>query len=325
MTSPKPGPSLRKEVEKGPRIGTGYQAVALFAVVFAALLWLRATLPKGTFDGVEWLVLLALIAALPLLLNYVRPLLGGLEVGALLKLTFREVNEVEAASAGLKELEESLAGLNPTQMQAPQYASAMTSFASVIVDRVKEIATLGSEVTLVDLGAGNRWVWANLYFLALLLEHRTQVRQLVLVEVRDGREDVFVGMCSPQELRAHLTMVLPHLSRATEATDSRFGKLDNDLGMQFFQALTGMIANDPHADEYKRWVMSSSLRPIMGTSLNSAALEWMGQLSRDDYRTLLEGEQPYLAAIRDEQFAFVFDQRRVALPIARKAARGMAG
>ncbi len=70
-------------------------------------------------------------------------------------------------------------------------------------------------------------------------------------------------------------------------------------------------------------VTPSKLLPIMGNSLDLSFIEWQGKLSSDDGRALIQGEQPYRIAVRDGQFAFVLDQRRVALAVARGVIRGL--
>jgi hypothetical protein len=84
---------------------------------------------------------------------------------------------VEVVSTPLTALAEQLKTA-AAQMNAPEYASMMTSYSSVIIETIKEVQKTKDEVLVVDLREGNAWIPPNLYFLASLATDRTAVRQI---------------------------------------------------------------------------------------------------------------------------------------------------
>src|SRR5207244_7425398 len=82
----------------------------------------------------------------------------------------------------------------------------------------------------------NSWIPPNLYFLDSLAAERTSVRQIVFVERRHV-EEVFVGMCFPEDLKRALAQKFPVLQKAAEQSNYQQLPLDQAVGAAYFQAL----------------------------------------------------------------------------------------
>lgn len=301
------------------RIGVGCAIALLFLLVFlCVLLVLPEVVPEDTLAYVPWILLLALIAVLPFLVEYLRPMVTAVKLGSMLEFTFRDV---KARDAGLHDLEETLDQLDYVRMSAQEYAGTMTSFSSQIIDKVKEVIEQRAEVLWVDLGSGNRWVVSNLYFLALLTASRTNVQQLVFTDAREQEEKHFLGMCAPADLIGRVGVRLPGLVQAQSKADYRYGALDYGLGAEFFQGLNEVLAADAQADEYKRWVTQGWLDATLGTALHVGQITWREGLDLAEYRLIMMYPHRYLAAVRAGQYLFAIDRCQVSIQIARSALR----
>ncbi len=301
------------------RIGAGLAIAFLFVVTFLCLLLaLPEIVPPAALDVIPWLLLLALVVVLPLALEYLRPLVSQVKFGNLMEFTFRQVQAEGAAS---DDLAAKLKQVDPSGITAQVYASWMQTSSLVIIDKVKDLQQGRAEVLTIDLGAGNVWVIANLFFLALLASARTNVRQLAFTATQAQAERRFVGMCAPEDLIGRVGTQLPSLLKAQSQTEYRYGGLDTNLGSQFFVSLNQALPGDGQAQEYKRWVTESWLRDLLGTSLQQGQVEWRDRLESEAYRFILAYPHRYVAAVRAGQYLFPIDQYRVSLDIARSAAR----
>lgn len=301
------------------RIGAGCAIVILFLAAFlCVLVALPEVASPRALKAIPWLLLLALVVVLPFALEYLRPLLSQVKFGNLLEFTFRQA---QAEGVGSDDLAAKLRQLDPSSITAQGYASWMQTSSSVIIDKVKDLQQGRAEVLTIDLGAGNVWVIANLYFLALLVSVRTSVRQLAFAATQAQAERRFVGMCAPEDLIGRVGTQLPNLLTAQAKTSYWYGGLDANLGSQFFASLNQALSADGQAQEYKRWVTESWLRDLLGTSLQQGQVEWRDRLESEAYRFILAYPHRYVAAVRAGQYLFPIDQYRVSLDIARSAAR----
>lgn len=301
------------------RIGAGCAIVLLFVATFLCMLLVVPEMVSPTaLKVIPWLLLLALVVVLPFVLEYLRPLVSQVKFGNLLEFTFRQV---QAEGVGSDDLAEKLKQLDPSGITAQVYASWMQTSSLVIIDKVKDLQQGRAEVLTIDLGAGNVWVIANLFFLALLVSVRTGVRQLAFTATQAQTERRFVGMCAPEDLIGRVGTQLPSLLKAQSQTEYRYGGLDTNLGSQFFVSLNQALSGDGQAQEYKRWVTESWLRDLLGTSLQQGQVEWRDRLESEAYRFILAYPHRYVAAVRAGQYLFPIDQCRVSLDIARSAAR----
>lgn len=265
----------------------------------------------------KWAVVVACILTLPLLLpafRYLAPYVKSIKFSDF-EITFPEVQVASFSLAALATQLKTAA----EQVSAPEYASMMTSYSSVIVNTIKEVKNTKDEILVVDLRDGRTWIPPNLYFLAALASDRTSVKQLAFVETRHT-ENAFVGMCSPDALTEQLGAQLPILKQA--AGQSNFQQLSLDqAGPPFFNSLAGLYqTTGENAPIREMWLTSSRLFNLTGTALHRNQIESKMSLSRDDFRQILQSIHPYTAVVEDEQLVSVISRSSLALVIARELA-----
>jgi hypothetical protein len=297
-------------------IAYGYAVVFVFLAVFI----LGATKAAGlspVLGNPKWALFIAFVLIFPLLFpafRYVAPYVKSIKVSDF-EVTFAEV---QVASFSLAELADQLKTA-AEQVSAPEYASMMTSYSSVITNTIKAVQTTKDEILVVDLRDGKTWIPPNLYFLASLAWDRTSVRQIAFVETRH-MEGVFVGMSSPEELRDQLASQLPLLKQAADQSNYQQLPLEQ-AGPQFFAALGSFYnAAGQNAPVREMWLTSSKLFSLAGLALHRDKVEWKESLSRDDLGQILLSTQPYTALVKDEQLVSLISQARLALVVAQELA-----
>jgi len=210
-------------------VAYGYAVVFLFLAAFIISATKAAAL-SPTLGSPKWALIIAFALIFPLLFpafRYLAPYVKSIKVSDF-EVTFAQV---EVASFPLAALADQLKTAID-QVSAPEYASMMTSYSSVITNTIKAVQTTKDEILVVDLRDGKTWIPPNLYFLASLAWERTFVRQIAFVETRHT-EGVFVGMSSPWELRDQLAVQLPLLKQAADKSNYQQLPLEQ-AGPQFF-------------------------------------------------------------------------------------------
>jgi hypothetical protein len=157
-----------------PLIGYGYLIVFLFLVMFSLSLSNVVRLSPG-LSNPRWSLLIALVLVLPLLLpafKYVAPYVRSIKISDV-EVSFAQVEVVSSPLTALAEQLKTAAA----EVNAPEYASMMTSYSSVIIDSIKEVQKTKDEILVVDLREGNAWIPPNLYFLASLAADRLIVHR----------------------------------------------------------------------------------------------------------------------------------------------------
>lgn len=295
-------------------IGYGYLVVLFFLTVFFIFLAEAPRLSPGLANP-RWPLLIAAILALPLLLpafRYVAPYIKSIKISDV-EVSFAQV---EVVSHPLTALAEQLKA-SADQVSAPESASMMTSYSSVIIDMIKGVQSTKDEILVVDLREGNAWIPPNLYFLASLAAERTSVRQIAFVETRHV-EGVFVGMCFPEDLKKALAQKFPVLQTAAEQSNYQQLPLDQTLGTAYFQALHNLYtATPPAASPRDSSLNSSKLFALAGPNIQRQKIESKESLTEADYRQILRSEYPYTAVVRDEQLESLISRDKVALLVAR--------
>jgi len=301
-------------------VGAGYCIVLLFLVSFIVLLTKGIALHPSLGEP-RWAGLIALIVVLPLLLppfmKYLGPRLTGLTILNIVELSF---TEVQATHLSLHGLGESLKEVSKEEISAAHYAEAMTSYSNEIIETVKTLQQKEYEAVVIDLGDGKSWIPPNLYFLALLITYRTQIKQIIFVET-EAREGLFVGMCPPGELVRGLGDVYPDYREAAEkAADPLLRReLGQELGTSYFGALRELFAQKGVEEEerHKLYLSSSVLLPLVGKYLQWQQIEWKDNLTEQDYQHILCSSYPYFAAIKKRKYELLISRDRVALRVAR--------
>jgi hypothetical protein len=300
------------------QIGFGYIAVLLFLGIFAMVL-VYGHLLHVDLEQPTWAIVIAFILVLPIfipsLLRYLGPRLTGIKVGNILELTLQQVKE---SSYSTNDLENKLIQTGIESVSAPEYANIMSSASSVIVQHIEEIKNNRYEVVVVDLKGGHSWVSPNLYFLALLLLRRTEVKQLAFVETRN-KEEEFVGMSSPQEIL--------HPEYEVAANSVCFSGLDsNECGLIanpnanfgiFFQTLSQQWMPNPIQDNSHRvWLTSTALIRLMKDSLHTDKIEYKNVFSLEDYKQIILSENSYVAVVQGNELQMLVNRENVSLKVA---------
>jgi hypothetical protein len=295
-------------------IGYGYLVVGLFLTMFfLAVVEIGKVSPS--LNTPRWALLIAMVLVLPLLVpafKYVAPFVKSVKISDF-EVSFAQVEIVSSPRTALAEQLKTTSA----QVSAPEYASMMTSYSSVIIDAIREVQTTGDEVLVVDLREGNAWVPPNLYFLSSLAAERTSVRQIAFIETRHV-EGVFVGMCFPEDLKKALAQRFPVLQQAADQSNYQNLPLDQTVGAQFFQALRTLYATSAQAISPRdTWLNASTLFALAGPSIRREKIEAKEFLNEEDYRRILRGDYPYTAVVQDEQLESLISRDQVALLVAR--------
>jgi hypothetical protein len=299
-------------------VGYGYLVAVIFLVVFFLSVSNVVTL-SPELSNPRWSLLIALVLVLPLLLpalKYVAPYVKSIKISEV-EVSFAQVEVVSSPLTTMAEQLKTAAA----QVNAPEYASMMTSYSSVIIDAIKEVKQTKDEVLVVDLREGNAWIPPNLYFLALLATDRTAVRQIAFVETRHA-EEAFVGMCFPDDLRKALGQKFPILDQAAEQSKYRELPLDQGLGVQYFQALRNLYAESAAAaiSPKDSWLDSAKLFALAGSFIQRQKIESKESLTESDCKLILNSNYPYTAVVKDELLESLISRDKVALLVARNLA-----
>jgi len=236
-------PKKKDRIPLGTRrlVGYGYLVIFVFFAVFFLFLAEARKVNPG-LDTPRWSLLLAGILVLPLFLpafKYVAPYIKSAKISEL-EVSFAQV---EIAAYPLTALADQLRTA-AAQVSAPEYETIIISLSSVIIDAIKAVQTTKDEILVVDLREGNVWIPPNLYLLTSLAADRTSVRQIAFVETRH-EEEVFVGMCFPDDLREALAQKFPVLQEAAEKSNYQQLALDYPLGHTYFQVPKKPSPPDP--------------------------------------------------------------------------------
>lgn len=325
--------------ETASRITAGSLIVLLFLAVFSLLVWIRQRLPKETFQDVQWMFLIALVAVLPFFLEYARPLVSSFEIPNFLKIDLRgteksNIRELKdlvdrnvqyvgeahgCPAAADSRIQEDLANIN-----LKSYADILSRTSSPVIQKIKEMNDKDAEILPIDLGVGKNWLFINLYFLALLSEYRTKVSCFVFIETAGGREGQFIGLIDLSALLGSLSFNFPLLAMASLGLDYKYGSLDDNLGKNFFNALNEVLPeeNDQEKDQeiYRKYVTAASLNPVLETDLQSDSIEYKDELTEEDLRKILCSPGRFTAVVEDGKYLFAMDKEKVSMNIAKKAA-----
>jgi hypothetical protein len=300
------------ETERELSIRYPFLALFVFAAALTLLIAIRSLLPDDTFRDLQWLLAIALIAASPLLIPFLRrsgvtrlktPLLEAdlqeaveesrLEVSDALRL---ETISIEVNLAEVEVLTQ------PEVLTRPDLLSTTPGYQAI--EWIRKVEADRAEVIPIDLGRGDRWWLSRLYLLAFLIEDFTFVRLLVFTETRAGVERYFLGCSEPRAVRRALESTHPEFAEARLKTSR-----DLDAVPDTFLSLL--------ANEQVGYVESMNLQSILGPALSRENLETHGRaLTLEDYRLLVNSPERYVVITNHGKFETVVDQNRLALAIA---------
>jgi hypothetical protein len=317
-----------------------YAAIAGFLVVVSVLVWLHHFIPQGTSSDALWIILLAFVVVLPLigpllarriptLLDYLARTFKRFNAPLGFGGEFRDPPEaLQAPSTHVDRLAEDLVTplrqsiLESGEDQAANtYRQVMTTYGSVIVQRVLEIAAQRSDIVYVDLGAGDKWLLPNLYFFALLLQSGTCVRQLLFTHKVGENEGVFAGMCPPSVLLVHINAQYPLYVTAAQSIREPEPSGWPSKPLKFFQTINEQAPNYPDSSSTPNWVTVSSIRSQLGIELDVAeVIEAQGELTRPDLIRVFLSPTRFIPIISGGQVRYVLDHWKVSAAATRQAA-----
>ncbi|MGH3082984.1 MAG: hypothetical protein ACRDNP_02810 [Gaiellaceae bacterium] len=234
-----------------------------------------------------------------------------------------KVKEAEASTAGVEDAALAiLQDLPPPDARAAPgfgFAQVMKDSSTHIVNKTKEIVLSKEQVVVVGLGAGDKWLLPNLYFLAYMLRRWTSVAVLVFTELANATDALYVACGSPHALRDRLEEARPELIQARAATTN--ATLDQ-AGFTFFsqldtQARTSQLKQEP------TWVTGALLRELAGNAVTTASIEIKSRdvLTVTELRAILDFPYSYVPVTQAGVLVSTVDQNQVALRLGRSAVR----
>jgi hypothetical protein len=301
--------------------------VAYGVLAVTGLIALRAVVGALDFLSLGWILVLAALPLLPWLLprtgqflKSISPYVQSLKLGSL-QIDLRTVKRepISVPSSG------TLAGV-------PNDVTALSSGTQIneLISALRGLRRAGaSPVGVIDLQAGDKWLWPNLYFLARMLETDTLVSQLVFTEARGGSDGYVVGSCRPDELRRKIEQRVPSYARASQVVEipSQLDVDDPVSAQEFGNAFTAFrqqvsttAAVTP--DFMSGYVTADQVRTTFLGLLSPTAVEVAsGPLGEEDVRPVLESPHRFVPATLAERLAGLIDRDAVALDVARAAVR----
>jgi hypothetical protein len=323
------------------RILTGYVIVLVFFIVFSVLAVLGSNHLSRILGETSVLLLLSLIAILPPLVEFLRPVVTTVKAG-IFEISFREI--ADETKAVIEYLEPSAYDVKE---QLP--FMARDGWIEILreLDRFNES---NAELVILDLGTPSKRIWKfpNLYFLALLLELRSGVRQLLFLQQRDGGYNEFVTMCTPEHLRQDLEKLFPIFGAAAAkwkeaqaqhqtqvqasgtsvqipvpqniAFDDAFNNASQEASMQLSDPANTSGDRGTQLAGLDGWVEPRGLYRVLDFHVNLCRIQWKERLTREDYEAILCCNDSYVAVVRDSSYISVLDRDRVALALARNVA-----
>jgi len=212
--------------------------------------------------------------------------------------------------------------------------SIAVSYYGRILKQLGDLNERKINVAKVDLGSAIKqtWKFPNLYFLALLLELRSGVRQLLFVHRQDDGLEGFITMCAPSDLRRDLERLVPPFAVAAAkwqeaqvsslpgqpAPNVAFSDALNEILDEAKESAEGFDPRDVYQAFLEGWVEPQGLLQVLSLDINLCRIEWKERLTRDDYRAILSCSYPFVAVTQGNRLISVLDQHRVALIVARK-------
>lgn len=311
--------------EQVKHIGFGYIVVIILLGIFTIVLVhghrLHADLKQPT-----WAIAIAFILILPIfipsLIRYLGPRITGIKIGNILELTLQQLQE---RTYPTNDLETTFLQRRIEVLSAPEYEATMSDTHHEIVRHIEIVKNNGYEVLVVDLKTGTTWVTPNLYFLALLLFRRTEVKQVAFVETRDNKDE-FVGMCSPEEILETFGAAYPEYQQA--ANSICFPGLDSNIPVSipgppvflgsFFTTLTQSWLQMNVQEGHKERVTSAVLNRIMGSKLHKENVEYKDDILLENYKYIVFSENNYIAVVRSNRLEMLINRDKISLKIARE-------
>jgi len=231
-----------------------------------------------------------------------------------------KIGDAEVPAAGVDDAAQAIRQAIPAPGAPHQFAQLMSSASIFIAGKTKEIASRKEEVVIVGLGAGDKWVLPNLFFLVHALERWTFTSLLVFTESNNTTDTLYVGCSSPRALRDQLEEVRPELLQARAATAN--SDLDH-AGPDFFASWAEIQA--PAAGQPAQpvtWVTGSLLKQLAGNALTrSVEITSPDEPAANDLRAILDFPYRYVPVTHAGLLVTTVDQSQVALRLGRSAMR----
>jgi hypothetical protein len=326
-TAPKEARAALRWWRAHTSMGPPHRLALSYLLFVAGLVALRAVYKHDIdFLGMPWILALALVPLVPWLVPALSPWMGRLapyvqtvKLGAL-EVQLRQ-SEPVVSSLGAVATSLTDPAIKPVHVAGQD--DFYTTHGLDILNGMKALRERGAEVVTVDLDAGTKWRYPNLYFLTRLLEADPVVRHMVFTESRGGEAGYFVAMCAPQELHERFETAYPPYAEAgtrlSIPADMSAPGLDEVLKAQFDAFRDVLTQSEGRFAELQNWVTSDALVKLLGTAANRVTIEAKDALSDDDFRTVLLSPYRYAAVTSGGQFRSIIDQVPLAVAYARAA------
>jgi hypothetical protein len=311
----------KNDTAAGRLIVKAYAASILFVGLFVILVAYGSKLAPSLGEP-AWALLVALALTVP-------PLVPWLTVNVLPRIRSIKISQLEIAlqetSAPIQEALLAMETLRSNLQDNPAlsaYAERMTSLSSSIINAIKAVQGVGHEVLPVDLATP--WVVPNLYFLALMAAQKTRVQQIVFLDSK-LTPNRFICMSSPDEVIVALEWQRPELKEVALAAqfDQHPQSAELEAGSSFFGRLGQVYNRTPDRSNTERIQPFSpeSLLWTLGAAAHRDNVQWVEAAGEKEYRAVLAGEYPFVAALKGHQFLFLMSRDRVATAVARALSR----
>jgi hypothetical protein len=309
-----------------------YTVVILIFVALGVIIWLHGFVPQKAAQDLPWIMLLTLLVALPLAAPYLRSSLDYLrETFSEIRgpggtgLSFRDpppdvqprTTDVESVEEAMprpeiptpsQPVEGQLAAPLDEEQTANAYLGIMTSAGMSVIQRVVEIERQGSELVFVGLGSGDRWLLPNLYFLALLLQAVTCVRELVFTHQVGGVDQVYAGMCPPSRLVQRIDARFPAYAAAARSLRDPHSDWPS-FPDRFFNGLIEQSPDYPEISRAQIWVSVAALRNQVGIDFEVVEpIETSGTRTAPNWRAVFASPSRYVPVTENGRVQFVIDQ-----------------
>jgi len=170
------------------------------------------------------------------------------------------------------------------------------------------------EYLVVDLGVGKSWWSTRLYLLAALAGEYTEIQQLVFLT-----NGTYLGSVSPSELQLIFARAYPSYEVAYRSDQN---PTTVDQAIQAFSIGLGEQFDYRTERGIKEWVTGHKLKQLVGTGLQRDVVENPDDpLTALNIHEIIAQNDPFVALVRDGQFADLVDRLTLGSRVAQAALR----
>lgn len=298
--------------------------VMIFFLISFVILYIIANLVHSSFGWYEISPTLIFIVALLCSLPITIPFWGD-------RLTKVKLFEFEVA---LSESTTSISQVLPNELKDIGRLQLGSSLAPDIIKQVRYAleSTAREELVEVNLGNGQNWLATRLYLLAALAEGFTDIKRIVILENREGKERCFLGFVPPQTIRRALARRYPIIERAyvqahqqyiTTASKDVIDPIEEiestvqNFGSALQLQSSGDEAELRHAG-IREWVDGELLDNILNLHPQIQSVAWSGEPANPlIIYQILNCNGPFVALVHNQKLKRVVDRYELAIRISK--------